>query len=619
MRKTAPSLLVLLLASSRLLAQDPNPLQAAYAKQEVSIPMRDGKKLFTSIYVPKDASKPWPIMLTRTPYSVSPYGADKYKTALGPSPLFSKEGFIFVYQDVRGRNMSEGEFVNVTPHRAAKTKPEEIDESSDTYDTIDWIVKNVPNNNGRVGMWGISYPGFYTAAGMIDAHPALKAASPQAPVSDWFVGDDFHHNGAFYLAHAFRFLDRFGHPRPVPAVPGPAPKQTLTEAYNYFLELGSLADMETKHFKGDVAFWSEMMRHPNYDDYWKARNIRPHLKKIRPAVMTVGGWFDAEDLFGALKVYEAVEEGSPGATNIIVMGPWYHGQWAGGDGDSLGSVRFGGKTSVFYREQIEFPFFCRYLKDREDPKLPEAYMFETGSNEWKKFDAWPPKNVAKKSLFFQGGGRLSFDPPPAAGKPVYDEYESDPAKPVPYINGQATWMTREHMVDDQRFTSTRPDVLTYRTEPLAEDLTIAGPIVPSLRVSTSGTDSDWVVKLIDVYPDDFPDPTPPIPGVKMGGYQQLLRGECFRGRFRNSFEKPEPFEPSKVEKVEYVMPDALHTFKKGHRIMVQVQSSWFPLVDRNPQKFVDIYTATTADFQKATQRVYRSSDAPSSVQVHVLN
>jgi putative CocE/NonD family hydrolase len=617
MRRFVPVILWILLAEAGAPAQDGNSIQAAYAKTEVSIPMRDGKKLFTAIYAPKDASHPWPIMFTRTPYSVSPYGADKYKTALGPSPLFSKEGFIFVYQDVRGRNMSEGEFVNVTPHRAAKAKPEDIDESSDTYDTIEWLVKNVPNNNGRVGMWGISYPGFYTAAGMIDAHPALKAASPQAPVSDWFVGDDFHHNGAFYLAHAFRFFDRFGRPRPVPAIPGPGPKQALTDAYGYFLDLGPLANMETKYFKGDVAFWSEMMLHPNYDDYWKARNIRTHLKKIRPAVMTVGGWFDAEDLFGALKVYEAVEEQSPGATNIVVMGPWYHGQWAGGDGDSLGHVRFGSKTSVFYREEIEFPFFSRYLKDREDPKLPEAYMFETGSNEWKKFDAWPPRNLAKKSLYFQEGGKLSFDPPAAAAG--FDEYVSDPAKPVPYISGQSSGMTREHMVDDQRFASTRPDVLAYQTAPLAEDLTIAGSIVPSLRVSTTGTDSDWVVKLIDVYPDDFPDPTPPAAGVKMGGYQQLLRGECFRGRFRNGFEKPEPFEPSKVEKVEYVMPDVLHTFKKGHRIMVQVQSSWFPLVDRNPQKYVDIYHAVEADFQKATQRVYRSADAPSSLKVHVLN
>jgi putative CocE/NonD family hydrolase len=618
MKRAALLVSWLLAAAAAALAQEAGSVQASYSKQEVSIVMRDGKKLFTAIYAPKDGSQAWPILLTRTPYSVGPYGPEQYKAALGPSPLFQKDGFIFVYQDVRGRNMSEGDFVNVTPHRPAKSKPEEIDESSDTYDTIDWLLKNVPNNNGRVGMWGISYPGFYTAAGMIDAHPALKAASPQAPVSDWFIGDDFHHNGAFYLTHAFRFLDRFGRPRSGPSVPKPPTPQKLTSAYEYFLELGTLADMESKYFKGDVAFWSEMMRHPNYDDYWKARNIRSHLKNIRPAVLTVGGWFDAEDLFGALKVYEAVERQSPGATNTIVMGPWSHGQWSQGDGDSLGNVRFGGKTGVFYREQIEFPFFAHYLKDRENPKLPEAYMFETGSNQWKKFDEWPPAKAAKKTLYFQQSGGLSFDPPPA-GPGGFDEYVSDPAKPVPYISGQATGMTREHMVDDQRFAATRPDVLVYRTEPLAGELTLAGAVVPSLRVSTTGSDSDWVVKLIDVYPDDTPDPTPAVPGVKLGGYQQLVRGECFRGRFRNGFEKPEPFEPSKVEKVEYVMPDVLHTFRRGHRVMVQVQSSWFPLVDRNPQKFVDIYRASEADFQKATQRVYRSADAPSSVQVQVLN
>lgn len=608
---------VLLLAAARAFGQDADSIEAAYGKTEAAIPMRDGKKLWTAIYAPKDATQAWPIMFTRTPYGVGPYGADKLKSAVGPSRWFQKDRFIFVYQDVRGRNMSEGEFVNVRPQRVAKDRPLEIDESTDTYDSIEWLVKNVPNNNGRVGMWGISYPGFYAAAGMIDAHPALKAASPQAPVSDWFIGDDFHHNGAFYLAHAFRFLDGFGRPRPSPGVPASRPKQNLTDGYGYFLELGTLANMESRYFKGDVAFWSEMMLHPNYDDYWKARNIRSHLKNIRPAVMTVGGWFDAEDLFGALRVYEAVERQSPGAVNQVVMGPWHHGQWASPNGESLGQVHFGSNTSDFYREHIEFPFFARYLKDREDPGLPEAYMFETGRNLWRKFEAWPPKNLVSKSLYFHEGGGLSFDPPGAA-TPAYDEYVSDPAHPVPYISGQASGMTREHMVDDQRFAATRTDVLTYRTAPLQEDLTIGGPISPHLKVSTSGTDSDWVVKVIDVYPDDFPDPAPAVPGVKMGGYEQLLRGECFRGRFRKGFEKPEPFEPGVMDSVDYVMPDVLHTFKKGHRIMVQVQSSWFPLVDRNPQKFVDIYHAVEADFQKATERVYRSAQAPSSVEIHVF-
>ncbi|HLF93673.1 MAG TPA: CocE/NonD family hydrolase [Planctomycetota bacterium] len=598
--------------------QEKDPVRAAYTKQEAEIPMRDGKKLFTSIYVPKDASKPYPILLSRTPYSVSPYGADKMKSSLGPSSQFMKEGFIFVYQDVRGRNLSEGEFVNVRPHRPSRSGTGEVDESSDTHDSIDWLVKNIPNNNGRVGMWGISYPGFYTAMGMIDAHPALKAASPQAPVCDWFIGDDFQHNGAFYLAHAYRFLDRFGHPRPKPmhqvAPPGPRPR----DAYPFFLEMGPLANAnDDRHLKGDVAFWSEMMQHPNYDEFWKARNLRPHLKDIRPAVMTVGGWFDAEDLFGALKVYDSVERQSPGASNVLVMGPWYHGQWAGGDGDSLGHVRFGSKTSLFYRENIEFPFFMHHLKGAADPKLPEAYVFETGSDKWREFDAWPPKNLKARTLYFHPGGRLAAEAPKDEG--AFDEYVSDPAKPVPYIAGQASGMTREHMVDDQRFAATRTDVLVYQTEPLKEDLTVAGAVVPSLQVSTSGTDSDWVVKLIDVYPESAPDPSPNPTGIRMAGFQQLLRGECFRGRFRKSFEAPEPFTPGKVEKVEYVMPDVLHTFRRGHRIMVQVQSSWFPLVDRNPQTYVDIRSAKESDFRKATQRVYRSKDAPSGVALNLLN
>ncbi|HLY72676.1 MAG TPA: CocE/NonD family hydrolase, partial [Planctomycetota bacterium] len=530
MRRLLVAAWILLLAGAAW-AQD--AIKDHYTKQEVPIAMRDGKKLFTSIYAPKDASHPWPILLNRTPYGVGPYGADSFRTNLGPSSLFIKEGFIFVYQDVRGRNQSEGEFVNVRPQVPVKSGPADIDESTDAYDTIDWLVKNVPNNNGRVGMYGISYPGFYAAAGAIDAHPALKAASPQAPVSDWFVGDDFHHNGSFYLAHAFRFFDGFGRLKGTTR-----PKASTQDGYSFFLELGSLSEMESKYFKGDVPYWAELREHPNYDEWWKARNIRTHLKNLKPAMLTVGGWFDAEDLFGALKVYDSIERQSPGATNTVVMGPWYHGGWASSDGESLGHVRFGSKTSVFYRTEIEFPFFCRYLKDREDPKLPEAYMFETGANRWRKFDAWPPANAVRKALYLHAGGRLSFEPPGEAG--AFDEYTSDPAKPVPYTATQASGMTREHMVDDQRFAASRPDVLSYRTDPLEADVTIAGAIIPSLRVSTTGTDSDWVVKLIDVYPDDEPDPVPPAPGVKMGGFQQLLRGECMRGRFRHSFEKPEP-------------------------------------------------------------------------------
>jgi len=383
------------------------------------------------------------------------------------------------------------------------------------------------------------------------------------------------------------------------------------DGYKFFLEMGPLANGDKKFFHGNIAYWTEMMEHPNYDAYWQARNTRPHLKNIRPAVMTVGGWFDAEDLFGALNTYKSVENQSRGANNILVMGPWFHGGWSRSDGDSLGDVRFGSKTAAFYRENIELPFFNYYLKDKGALKLPEAYVFETGSNKWKMYEQWPPANAHPQSLYFDATGRISFTAP--ADSTSFDEYTSDPKRPVPFINNIAIGMTREYMVDDQRFAARRPDVLVYQTDPLTEDITVAGPLTASLFVSTSGTDSDFVVKLIDVYPDDTPDnqPNPPgqpnSSGMKMGGYQMLVRGEPMRARFRNSFEKPEAMTPNKVEKIEYGMPDVNHSFMKGHRIMVQIQSSWFPLVDRNPQKFVNIYAATESDFQKATQRVYRSS------------
>jgi len=593
-------------------------IKAHYTKYEFRIAMRDGKKLFTSVYVPKDTSEKYPIMFDRTPYSVSPYGADNYKTALGPSEKFAKENFIFVYQDVRGRYLSEGDFTNMTPHRAVKRGPQDTDESSDTYDTIEWLIKNIPNNNGKVGMWGISYPGFYTSAGIIDAHPALIAASPQAPIADWFIGDDFHHNGTLYLPHMFRFFSGFGHPRPVPTLPSPrsdASALTQQDGYSFFLGLGPLSNVNEKYFKQDVPFWTEMTQHGVYDEFWQARDLRRHLKNIKPAVMTVGGWFDAEDLFGALNTYKEIEKNSPGATNTLVMGPWFHGGWARSDGDSLGHVQFNSKTAVFYREEIEFPFFNFWLKGKGDGKLPEAYVFETGTNQWRKEDAWPPRDAQPKALYFHANGLLSFDAPKENA--AFDEYISDPAKPVPYIGAQAPGMTREHMTEDQRFASTRTDVLTYQTEILDSDVTLAGPLTASLFASTTGTDSDFVVKLIDVYPEDFPDPDPNPTGIHMGGYQQLVRGEPMRGKFRNSFSKPEPFTPGKVEKVEWLMPDIDHCFRRGHRIMIQVQSSWFPLVDRNPQTFVDIYNAKTTDFVKATQRIYRTPAAPSGVKVNV--
>jgi putative CocE/NonD family hydrolase len=603
-------------APAQVTAQGLEYIKAHYTKYEYRIPMRDGVRLFTSVNIPKDESRRYPIMLLRTPYSVQPYGEDDYFSDLGPSPHFAKEGYIFVYQDVRGRYMSEGEFVNTRPHRPKKTSPEEIDESTDTFDTIDWLIKRVPNHNGRVGMWGISYPGFYVAAGMIDAHPALKAASPQAPVTDWFTGDDWHHNGALLLNHAFNFMSNFGHPRPEPTKkPRERFDHGTPDGYSFFLRMGPLAQANARYFKDDVPFWSEMMRHGTFDEFWKSHNLRQHLKNIKPAVMTVGGWFDAENLFGALETYKNVEAASPGATNVLVMGPWSHGGWARSDGSKLGPVAFGSKTSEYFREQIQFPFFEYYLKGKGSPKFPEAWVFETGTNEWKTYDAWPPRGGRRRSLYLQARGGLSFDEPADSADPAVDEYVSDPARPVEYIDQIEIRMTSDYMVQDQRVASRRPDVLVYQGPALGTDVTIAGPVLARLFVSTSGTDSDWVVKLIDVYPDDYPAAEGDAPGPKLAGYQQLVRGDVMRGKFRNSLEKPEAFVPDQPTAVNFTMPDVAHTFRAGHRIMVQIQSTWFPLVDRNPQKFVDIYSATESDFLKATQRVYRSAQMPSHLEV----
>jgi uncharacterized protein len=606
MRPYLAALLLLVSSRSAVRGQGLEYVKAHYTKFEYRVPMRDGVKLFTCVYVPKDESQTYPMMMLRTPYSVRPYGVDQYRADLGPTPLFGKQGYIFVYQDVRGRTMSEGVFDNMRPHLATKRGPKDIDESTDTFDTIEWLLKHVPNHNGKVGQWGISYPGFYVAAGMIDAHPALVATSPQAPITDWFIGDDFHHNGAVFLPHNFNFFANFGHPRPEPTAKSPPPFEHGTpDGYDFFLAMGPLSNADAKYFKGDIAFWTEAMKHGNYDDFWKSRNLRPHLKNIKPAVMTVGGWFDAEDLFGALEVFKNVEANKPPSKNHLVMGPWSHGGWSRSDGESLGYVKFNDKTGVYYREQIELPFFEKHLKGKVSPDLPKAQVFETGTNRWRKFDAWPPKASQPKSLWLGDAGRLvAVVPENVSG---FDEFVSDPAKPVPHTDKISIGMDREYMVADQRFAARRPDVLVYSTDALTEDLTVAGPIEVELSVTTTGTDADWVVKLIDVYPSDLPDPDPNPTGVKLGGFQQLVRGEPFRGKFRNSFEKPEPFEPGKAATVKFTMPDICHTFRPGHKLMIQVQSTWFPLVDRNPQTFLDIYSAKVEDFHKATHRVYRNS------------
>lgn len=589
-------------------------IKARYTKGEHLVPVRDGVKLFTSVYAPKDRSQQYPIMLLRTPYTVSPYGIDNYRSQLGPSSeKFAREGFIFVYQDVRGQGKSEGTFMNVRPINPNKRRLKDIDEASDAYDSIGWLVKNIPNNSGRVGMWGISYPGFYAALGAIDSHPALKATSPQAPAINWFIGDDFHHNGVLFLAHAFGFFSSFGQP----FIPGQAGPQRFDmgtpDGYEFHLRTGPLANYDEKYLHGKIEFWKELLENDTYTDFWKARDPRQHENNVKPAVMTVGGWFDAEDVYGPLHLYRAVEKQNPGATNILVEGPWSHGGWARTSGTKLGNISFASATSTFFQDDIEFPFFLYHLKGKGDGgSLPEAYVFETGRNEWHKMETWPPKSAKSRALYFQPAQQLSWNPPSGSSE-SFDEYVSDPAKPVPFTPYITNNMSYNYMTDDQRFASSRTDVLVYQTDPLESDVRVAGPLKASLFVSTSGTDSDFVVKLVDVFPGDAPDPQPNPENVRMGGYQMLVRGEPFRGKFRNGFDKPEPFSPGKVEKIEFELPDVFHAFRRGHRIMVQVQSTWFPLADRNPQKFMKIHEAKHGDFQKATQRVYRGTGTASSL------
>jgi uncharacterized protein len=617
------SSLVLSLALTRTLALGQSPdtngawLAEHYTKYEHRIPMRDAVRLFTRIYVPKDDAKPWPILLTRTPYALKPYGADNYTDSSASFATLAKDQFILVTQDVRGRYGSEGAYEHVRPFHPNKGG-KDTDESSDAFDTIDWLVKHIPNNNGKVGMFGISYPGFYTSMGMIDSHPALKAASPQAPISDWFIGDDLHHNGAWFLSQNFGFFYQFAQ-RPEDPLHDPLlPFNYKTpDGYDFFLRMGPLGNSDTLLLRGRSPEWTEFLRHSTYDAFWQARNIRPHLKNIHCAVMTVGGWYDAEDLFGALETYRWTRRQNPGITNRLVMGPWSHGAWSRIDGEKLGEIDFHAKTAEFYRAKIELPFFRHFLKGDTNDSGAEAQVFETGADQWRHFDTWPPKQAVPRTLYLRAGGALEFDPP-AEGSDAFDEFVSDPAKPVPYTMQMSTTYPPSYPLEDQRFAAERPDVLVYQTEALEEDLTFASPIKASLYVSTTGADADWVVKVVDVYPGDFPDPNPNPAHTRMGGYEQLVRGDVFRGKFRESFEKPEPFEPGKMAVIQFTMPDVFHTFRRGHRVMVQVQSSWFPLVDRNPQSFVDISTAKPGDFRKATHRVYRAAGAASSISMQVL-
>ncbi|MEZ4588125.1 MAG: CocE/NonD family hydrolase [Gemmatimonadales bacterium] len=600
--------LVVLLAPAWGVAQplpwpDDAWLRANYRKSEMTIRMRDGVELYTVVYAPVDQSKTWPILLSRTPYSAGPYGPERYARYFGPGYGFAKAGYIFVTQDVRGRYRSGGRFEHMTPNLASHEQPTEVDETTDTWDTIDWLVKHLPGNNGRVGLWGGSYGGFFAAEGLIGSHPALVAVSPQAPQSDWFTGDDTHHNGAFFLTSTFNFMYACGRLGTGSSMTcGRGFEFPSDDGYRFFLEMGPLANADSLYFKGQSPGWTDMMTHGTYDEFWQARSILPHLRNVKPAVLNVGGWFDANNFYGALNVFLAIERQSPGADNRIVVGPWLHGQWFRDQGSKAGELEFGSSTSVYYQDEILLPFFEGHLKGSGPGLHPKAWVFETGSNRWRTFDAWPPRQATSRSIYFGPNGTLATSPPPAGAAGV-EEWVTDPADPVPFVPDKSTDMDPDYMARDQRFTDGRADVVTYTGEALSEDLAIAGAVTPELYVSTTGTDGDWVVRLIDVHPD---------------GFRELVRGDVVRAKFRNSLTTPEPLRPGEVTRLELEMPDVFHTFKRGHRLMVEVQGSWFPLVDRNPQRFVDIYRAKASDFQRATQRLHRGPEAPSRIVLSVI-
>ena len=601
-----------------------------YTKIERQIPMRDGVKLFTSIYIPDDNSEKHPILITRTPYSCAPYGkamkAGYWNTYL---KYYLREGYIMVTQDVRGRWMSEGEFMNIRPFNPDKKTNNDIDESGDTYDTIDWLLKNIPRNNGKAGVFGISYPGFYSTMAAASNHPALIAVSPQAPVTNWFVGDDFHHNGAFFLMDGFGFYSAlgsgFGVPHPHPTIVGPVSAGfPVHDNYKFYLEAGPLP-VFLKLTGDTISFWKDLYSHPDYDSWWKARDARNATKNLKPAMLWVGGLFDAEDNWGAWNSYKAAEQNNPGKEfNKLIMGPWYHTQWAAKDGTHLGNINFGSNTSLWYQQNFEIPFFNYFLKGKGDiSHISEATIFITGENEWRNFDNWPPARAEDKILYMHEKGKLEWTG--SLAKASFSDYISDPAKPVPYTEDVHFSRTNEYMTDDQRFAERRPDVLSFKTAVLDEDITVTGIVTADLAASISTTDADFVVKLIDVFPDnlgyndvDIYSGNDPSLVYPMGGYEMLVHAEVLRGRYRNSLENPRPFTPNKIEHVKYDIGDVAHTFKKGHRIMVQVQSSWFPLVDRNPQKFVNIYEALESDFQKSTIRIWHDNKNSSKIILPVL-
>jgi len=608
----------LLTASISLPGQQTHFVRENYLKSEYQVEMRDGIKLYTIVYTPKDISKKYPILMQRTPYSIGPYG-DRIRSRLSSNELLEQDLYIFVFQDVRGAYMSEGDYVNMRPVRDSYQSEKDVDETTDTWDTVEWLINHVDNNNGKVGMYGTSYPGFYAVMGSINAHPAMVCTSPQAPISDWFLWDDMHHNGAFTLPLSFNFFQSFGQERPQPTTQrAPRLQYPSADAYHFFLELGPLKNINEKYLKGSIDFWNKFTEHPDYDEFWQARSTLRHLVDILPAVLTVGGWYDGEDLSGALHTYKTIEKNNPGAENMLVMGPWTHGGWGYPDYNDPSRIPFREKDKYFFLNEIEYPFFNHYLKGKGKHNLPDAWVFDTGAEDWFSFDAWPPESTEEKSLWLEENGRLSCNPPGKDAE-AFDEYISDPQKPVPYTApflSARSFYNRQYLSEDQRFASTRTDVLVYEGETLEENITLSGPVEVDLYVSTTGTDADWVVKVIDVFPDDASQRGLNQNEIEVGGYQMLVRGDIFRGKYRNSFENPEPFMPSEVTRVKFTLPDVYHTFKKGHKLQVQVQSTWFPLIDLNPQTYVpNIYKADESDFKSQMHTVFTES----ALEFNVLN
>ena len=592
-----------------VLGQTEPEISQAFDKMVAEIEMRDGVRLYTEIYKPKKSDELLPILLLRTPYGF--YHGDKVMQSILDGPLkdLVDDGYIFVFQDIRGCFKSGGEFVILRPLRD-KTNPDDIDESTDAYESIEWLLTNIPENNGRVGIWGTSYDGWLAVMAMIDPHPAIKAVSPQAACADMFMGDDFFHNGALRLSPSFEFLGSMEAPNQDEPF-----RFDQYDTYEWYLELGPLSAVNEKYFYNNLPTWNDLVAHTTYDKYWQSQEVTQYLTNVSIPTLNVAGWWDDQDFYGAMKIYETLEHKDTSQINYLVAGPWRHSGWISGDGTNLGQIDFGSATGTFFREKILAPWFAFYLKDKGTLDLPGVLAFQTGTNDWKSYEEWPPKDlVSVRNLYFREDGKLSFEPPLHTEQKAFDSYISDPANPVPYTKRpiKGFWGYPEWKFEDQRFVDHRPDVLSWETDVLDTNVVISGRIIADLFASTSGTDCDWVVKLIDVYPENYP------PNLDMGGYQLMIADEVFRAKFRNSFTEPEPLISGKVTEFNIDLNSRNHTFLKGHKIMVQIQSTWFPLIDRNPQKFINIPTAREEDFQKATQCIFRSNNFPTHIKLPVI-